>query len=348
MDPALPLSEVAAHARRVEALGYDGLHVAEMTHDSLAVALLALEHTRTLTVRTAVTLAFPRSPTLTAYAAWDLAAVSAGRFQLGLGTQIRQNVEERFGVAFDDPVGRMADYLDALEALFAAFAGKARLDHRGPYWRLTRLQPEFTPAPLPPGVGPPPVWLGGVNRGLCRLAGARAAGLVTHPTNTDPAYLAEVCRPALAEGAAAAGRDLGADGFELVAGALVVTGPDQAGLGPERERLRRTLGFLYSTPAYGPALERLGRADLAPRLRRLLLAREEAGLAAAVDDELLDTVVTTAPFDQVADRLAERYAALADGLLLPVPARPSDDAAFAPVVAALRAVPGPGPVRPGP
>ena len=46
-------------------------------------------------MRSAVTLAFPRSPTVTAYAAWDLAKFSGGRFQFGLGTQIRQNVEDR-------------------------------------------------------------------------------------------------------------------------------------------------------------------------------------------------------------------------------------------------------------
>ena len=94
LDPRLPLSAVAGYAQRVELIGFDGLHVAETLHDSLAVALMALtEHTTRLTVRTAVTLAFVRSPTLVAYTAWDLAALSGGRFELGLGTQIRQNIE---------------------------------------------------------------------------------------------------------------------------------------------------------------------------------------------------------------------------------------------------------------
>ena len=59
MDPRLSLGEVIAHARRVEALGYDGLHVAETVHDSLALALLALEHTERLLIRTSVALAHP-------------------------------------------------------------------------------------------------------------------------------------------------------------------------------------------------------------------------------------------------------------------------------------------------
>ena len=38
MDPGLEVPGVIAHAKRVEALGYDGLHVAETVHDALAVA----------------------------------------------------------------------------------------------------------------------------------------------------------------------------------------------------------------------------------------------------------------------------------------------------------------------
>ena len=83
MDPRCSLTEAIAHAQRVERLGYDGLHVAETVHDSLAVALLVAEHTERITVRTSVTLAFTRSPTLLAYAAWDLSKMSGGRFQLG-------------------------------------------------------------------------------------------------------------------------------------------------------------------------------------------------------------------------------------------------------------------------
>ena len=83
MDPRLSLPEAITHAQRVERLGYDGLHVAETVHDSMAVALLVAEHTERITVRTSVTLAFARSPTLLAYAAWDLAKLSGGSIRAG-------------------------------------------------------------------------------------------------------------------------------------------------------------------------------------------------------------------------------------------------------------------------
>ena len=332
MDPRLPLGDVAAHARRVESLGYDGLHVAETVHDSLAVALLALEHTSHLTVRTAVTLAFVRSPTLVAYAAWDLSAMSGGRFQLGLGTQIRQNVEQRYGMPWSEPVERLADYVGALGDLFASFATGAPLDHRGPHYALTRLQPYFNPGP-DPSVVPPPIWLGGVNPRVCRLAGAVADGFVTHPTNSNPRYLEDQCLPNLRAGAAEAGRDVSA--VDVVAGTQVITGATRDELDEERERQRRLLAFLYSTPAYRRTLELYGWGDLAGRLRELIRDERWDELGGLVTDEVMRTLVPTALYGELAGVLLERFGGLAAGVLFTPPPEPSHDVELARVVASL-------------
>jgi probable F420-dependent oxidoreductase len=334
MDPRLGIGDVAAHARRVEALGYDGLHVPETVHDSLAVSLLALEHTERIVVRSAVTLAFPRSPTLTAYAAWDLAKLSGGRFQLGLGTQIRQNIEDRYGSTWSEPLARMRDYVGALAALYEAFRTGGPVDHPGPHYRLTRLQPYFNPGP-DPAVVPPPTWLGGVNAGICRLAGELADGFVTHPTNSSPRYLEEICLPNLRLGAARAGRDV-AD-LELVAGTTVATGASGAEVEAERERQRRLLAFLYSTPAYRRTLELYGWEALTGQLQAMIRADRWADLHQLVTDEVLDTLVPTAPFGELPALLRERYGGLAQGVLLTPPADPADDERFAGVVAAVRA-----------
>jgi alkanesulfonate monooxygenase SsuD/methylene tetrahydromethanopterin reductase-like flavin-dependent oxidoreductase (luciferase family) len=160
VDPRLPLGEVPGYARRVEQLGFDGLHVAETIHDSLAVALLALEHSTRMTVRTSVTLAFVRSPTLVAYTAWDLSTMSGRRFELGLGSQIKQNIRDRYAMPWSEPCSRMKDYLGALNALFTVFHTGEPLDYRGETYQLTRMQPYFNPGPA--DVETPPVWLGAV------------------------------------------------------------------------------------------------------------------------------------------------------------------------------------------
>ena len=50
MDQRMPLSEVAAHAQRAEALGYDGLNVPDAVHDGLLIAHEALRATTRLRV----------------------------------------------------------------------------------------------------------------------------------------------------------------------------------------------------------------------------------------------------------------------------------------------------------
>lgn len=334
MDPHLPLSAVGHHARRVEALGFDALHVAEMVNDGFVVSALALEHTDHLVVRTSLALAFVRSPMQGALTAWSLARLAPGRFELGLGTQIKANIEDRFGVPWTDPIERMADYVAAVQACFAAFAGTAPLHHVGPHYRLTRLQPEFNPGPLD---GPaPPIWLGGINRRSCRLGGEVADGFVTHPTNSDRRFLQEACLPALEEGRRRAGRSEGAP--MIVAGAMVATGPEDGAVTEAREERRRRLGFLFSTPAYRRTLELHGWAELGDHLRSLTRAGRWDELGAQVTDDVLDTVVVSARYDQLASALAERYGDLVDGVLLQVPADPAHDEAFAAAVAEVRSV----------
>lgn len=333
MDPRLSLRQVASHARRVEALGFDGLHVAETVHDALSVALLALEHTERITVRTAMALAFVRSPTLLAYGAWDLAAFSGGRFELGLGTQIKQHIEDRYGVPWHEPVPWMAEYVAGLRALFDTFATGAPLSHRGTHFALTRMQPYFNPGP-DPAVAPPPIWLGGVNAGICQLAGAVASGFVTHPTNSNPRYLEQICRPNLEAGAKRAGRRL--EDLELVIGTQVITGTDRHALDAERARQRGLLGFLCSTPAYRRTLELYGWDELAIELRQLVRARRWDALPAVVTDEVLDTLVPTAPLGDLPALLLERFGRLGDGILLPVPEDRTADPALAQAVARIQ------------
>ncbi len=337
MDPRLSLPDAVTHAQRVERLGYDGLHVAETVHDALAVALLVAEHTERITVRTSVALAFTRSPTLVAYAAWDLAKLSGGRFELGLGTQIRQNIEDRYAVPYgEDPVGRLRDYVGAVRATFASFVSGAPPAFESDHYRVTRLQPYFNPGPDAATV-PPAIYLGGVQRRACELAGAVADGFVSHPTNSNPRYLRQTALPALAEGARAAGRDLAASGFETVIGTPVITGSSPDAVLAERERQRRLLAFLYSTPAYAPTLELYSWDDLGPRLRELIRHDRWDDLPAVLSDEILDTLVPSGTFDELPGLLLERFAGLGQGIVVPVPPTPRDDDAFRAVVAALQA-----------
>jgi probable F420-dependent oxidoreductase len=332
MSERMSLTEVTRHARRVEALGYHGLTVPDAVHDGLLMAQAALGATTELHVATSVLVAFPRSPMVVAHAAWDLQSVSGGRFELGLGSQVRGNIVRRYSTPWTAPVPRMREYIRALQAIFDCWQNGTKLDFRGEQYVFDRMQPFFDPGALE--CGPPPIHLGAVGPAMTALAGEVADGLMTHPTNSSPRYLREVVQGRIAKGAERGGRE--ASDVELMAAGLVATGPDEARTRAARENIRELLGFLYSTPAYWPTLELHGWKDVGESLHALSREGRWPEMKAAIRDELLDALVPTAPWEGIAPLLRDWYAGLAQRITFPVPEDSTDDARLVGVISALR------------
>jgi alkanesulfonate monooxygenase SsuD/methylene tetrahydromethanopterin reductase-like flavin-dependent oxidoreductase (luciferase family) len=95
------LAQVGTHATHAEQLGYDGLWTAEAGHDPYLPCALAATATDHATIGTNIAVAFPRSPLVHAQVAWDLQALSRGRFVLGLGTQVKGHNERRYSTPLD-------------------------------------------------------------------------------------------------------------------------------------------------------------------------------------------------------------------------------------------------------
>ena len=267
-----------------------------------------------------------------AVAAWDLQATSRGRFELGLGSQVRGNIVGRYGTPWTPPVARMREYVEALRAIFDCFQHGTPLHYEGEQYRFSRMQPFFNPGPIEqPDI---PIFLGAVGPQMTRLVGRVANGMLSHPTNSSARFLREVTRPAIEAGAKQAGRD--ADAVELLAGPLVVTGASAEEVAAQREHVRELLTFLYSTPAYWPSLELFGWKEVGERLHRLTREGKWGELGGALDDEMLDALAPQGDYGEIADVLREAYGGLAGRIGFPVPADPARDADVTRVIAALR------------
>ena len=90
---ATELSVMPALTRAVEAIGFDGIWTSETAYDPFLPLTLAAEHSQTLSLGTSIAVAFPRSPAILAYLAWDLARYSQGRFIIGIGPQINSHFQ---------------------------------------------------------------------------------------------------------------------------------------------------------------------------------------------------------------------------------------------------------------
>ena len=306
-----PLATIAASARDAEARGYDGWFVGETAHDPLLACVAAGEATDRVAVGTAITVAFPRSPMHVAYAAHDLQALTAGRFVLGLGSQVKAHVEKRFSTTWSRPAARLREYVLALRAIWTAWSTRERLAFRGEFYRHTLMTPFFTPQDH--GFGPPDVWLAAVGRRMTEVAGEVADGLLCHAFTTDR-YLVEVTLPALSAGLARSNRQR--EDVEVSVPVFVVTGRDAAERAGVAAAIRAQIAFYGSTPAYRPVLELHGWGDLHEQLHQLSLRGEWNRMSAMIDDDILDVFAVVAPPDEVGARIRERYLGVLDRVSL--------------------------------
>jgi probable F420-dependent oxidoreductase len=316
--PPASLTGLPELARSVEAVGFDALWSTETQHDPFLPLALAAEHTRRIHVGTAIAVAFARSPAVLAYTAWDLADASRGRFILGLGTQVKAHIEHRFGMPWpDSPAGKLRDMIEAMRALWHAWQEGERLNHRGPYHKLTLMTPFFSPAPIEhPAI---PVYIAGVNPALCRLAGEVADGFLAHPYHSAD-YLRRVVRPEIDAGAERAGRAPSA--IRLCVTPLTATDDG------EQEFARSQIAFYASTPTYRPVMAHHGWGEIADRLRELARRAAWSEMPSLITDEMLSTFAVVAPEADLAAALLERYRGLADRLSLYLPYSPGSRDAF--------------------
>ena len=291
-------------ARALREAGAAGVFTFEGPHDVFAPLTLA-SSVGGLDLMTNVAIAFPRNPIQLAHQAYDHQLLSGGGFTLGLGTQIRTQVEKRYGASFDRPVGRMRELIGALRAIFDVWQNGGRLDFRGEFYRHTLMTPTFNPGPNP--FGPPPIYVGALGPQLTRAVAEAADGLLVMPFGSAR-YLREATMPAVREGLAARNNDAGARSapdFAVVPEVIVSAGDDH-------EATRRLLAFYGSTPAYRPVLDIHGWGELQPELNMLSKQGRWAEMGGLITDEVLHTIAACGTPAQIAGHIRERMAA-ADG-----------------------------------
>jgi len=306
------IGAIATAARWCEDLGFDGLTAPEAGHDPFLPLIVAAEHTRNITLGTNVAIAFPRSPMVTAQLAWDLQQLSGGRFQLGLGTQVKGHVERRFAAKWSGPPGpRMREYVECLKAMFATFQEGAKPDFEGEHYRFSLMSPFFNPGPIDhPHV---PIHLAAVNPYMSRLAGELCDGLRLHPIATFK-YAREVVLPAIATGAAKAGRD--PSEFDLIGAPFLAIARDEDGVAAARRALKQHIAFYASTRTYHAVLEFHGWLDVGQELHRLSREGKWKEMPAQISDEMLEEWAIVGTCDELADKLKERCSGVFSTLLL--------------------------------
>src|ERR1700756_1568899 len=91
MTTPAPLGQTGDLARRTQSAGFSGLLFTETGRTAYLNAAVASQAAPGLELSTGVAVAFPRSPFVTAAAAWELQEATGGNFRLGFGKQGRNH-----------------------------------------------------------------------------------------------------------------------------------------------------------------------------------------------------------------------------------------------------------------
>jgi 5,10-methylenetetrahydromethanopterin reductase len=221
---------------------------------------------------------YTRHPALIAVGAATLAALSGGRFVLGLGRSEREVIEGKLGLPYQVPYRTLAE-------------------------AVTTVRREL-------GNTTVPIYLAAIGRRALRLAGEIADGVLLNayvPVGYVPWAVRE-----LEAGARAAGRDPAA--MEVACMLAVREGPDAGALRPAlRERVVRLLCEMH----VGEILLETGGFDLgvlAP-LRSAVADGRGSDAARLVSDAMIDAFYVLGPASRLRERIAAYRAA---GVTLPL------------------------------
>lgn len=318
----LDLATVAENARLLEDIGYGGLVVEETKDDPYVLLALAAAATSRLHLTTGVAMAFPRSPTITAMSAWTLQKLSAGRFTLGLGSQVRGHIVRRYGMEYHPPGPWMREYVGAVRAVWDCWQHGTPLRFEGERYNLSLMVPLFDAGPIEhPDI---PIHLASVNPYMCQVAGEVADGVRPHPVCT-PSYIREVMLPAVRQGAARTGRSL--DSFRVCMKPLVASARTEEELIPKVRDARARIAFYCSTPGYVAAFEHLGLGDLAAEAKVLSKEQRWEELPALIDDDVFDAFVVAGTYDEIGEKLLARYGDVVTDMEFSIAVRDDEDRA---------------------
>ncbi len=292
-------AELAEAARRAEEAGFESVWATEFYDRSATVALAAMaEATSEIQLGSAIAYAFGRTPVVLAAEARDLDELSGGRITLGLGTGTRRMQQDWHGLDGEHPASRMEELVPLLRQLWRLHEGP--IEHDGRFYRLN-VKP--TAPPRPPVRERIPIFMAGVNRRMIESAGKVADGLVGHPLFT-PEYVSEVARPAL-RGAPIAG--------------YITTS-----VAEDRDQARRDaaaiIAFNSTVKTYRAVHRVSGFESQAEAVREAWDKGDFEGMAAAVTEEMIDSISLAGTPDEVRTRFAERWDGVYERPLLWPPA----------------------------
>lgn len=302
------LRAVAETAAAVDNAGFDAVWASEFYSRSGTISMAAMASaTQNCRVGSSIMYGIGRSPLVLATEASDLDELSHGRLVLGIGNGTKRMMSDWHGVADTSaPALRMEELVPLVRRIWNLHEGP--IQHEGRFYRMNLIPTEK--------VKPPkrniPIIIAGVRPRMCEAAGRVADGLAGHPLFTTT-YVDEIVRPAIAKGAAHAGRD--PKDVEVVSMVMCSIHDDPQ---VARRELAQQIAFYSSVKTYDTVLDVNGFTKEGQAIREAFARRDLPAMFDAVSEDMIDAMGVAGTADEVRAGL-RRYEGVLDHIMLYAP-----------------------------
>ena len=298
-ESQLSVADIQSLGDLAEEHGYGEIWMTEGAgRDSLTQLTAIATATSRIGLGTGILPMFSRTPLITAMSSAGLAAVSDGRFILGLGVGNRPATEDGHGVAYNQPIEHLRDMVNIIKSLLQGEV----VSHRGKAITVSGAslgdaRPEK----------PAPIYIAALGPRMLQLAGEVADGVLL--SWTAASYLKEAIQ-LVRDGATQAGRD---PSEVAISGYLRVAVTDDLAAG--RNNLRREIARYAGGSHYQSYFRNTGfDAEMA----EALIARDHAdnpAMAGAIGEKMQSELGVVGPAEVCQARIEELRAM---GLTKPV------------------------------
>ncbi|MCH9018367.1 MAG: LLM class flavin-dependent oxidoreductase [Chloroflexi bacterium] len=286
--------ELISIAQHADEQGYHSFWAAESWgRDAFTVLTMIACHTQNLRLATGIVNVFSRTPALIAQTIASLDILSNGRAILGLGSSGKVVVEGWHGVPFDSPLARTREYIEIIRK---ALSG-APVNHQGKFYQMDRFR-----MISPPAQERLPIYIASLGPKNLSLTGEVADGWL--PTWVNRERLPDLMEQ-ISLGAAKSGRNISDVTIAPYLMCYTADGPEDLAHGEQLLRAHMAYYIGGMGTFYFESFSRAGFATEAQAIRDAWSSKNREQAAAAVTDQMLESVAVLGDVQQCQDQLAK-------------------------------------------
>ncbi len=303
------LNDLKVLSQKAENAGIHSLWSTELYRTSFQQISTALHSTNQIKLGTAISLAFVRSPLITALTALDLDEQSEGRFILGLGTGAKYTNEKYHGTEFGKPVKRIKECIEIIKYFLKNSHKSENYEYNGDYYSINTKGYKRAFKPYRDSVD---IYLAGIGKSMIKTAGEVADGYIGHVVCSYD-YLSDIVLPSLNEGLNSAKKNQ--NNFIK---ASIITCAVSDNIEKAVNDVKATIGFYATVKTYRQPFLKHGFENDLKNIRNAYFSNDITKMINSVPDRMVDIFSIVGDKKSCLNRI-NKYREIIDLPILSVP-----------------------------